>query len=109
VPFVVSDVDRLGYDARKLQDEAYFYDTLPVAIAKAGGRERIKRCGTVFTGPFQVQVVAWNLHMHGGDVEIEANPPGIVVAAGFTPMAHDRRFKLVTQTRRWVVRRACAR
>ena len=45
----------------------------------------------------------------GGDVEIEANPPGIVVAAGFTPMAHDRRFKLVTQTRRWVVRRACAR
>jgi hypothetical protein len=109
VPFVVSDVDRLGYDARKLQDEAYFYDTLPVAIAQAGGRERIKRCGTVFTGPFQVQVVAWNLHMHGGDVEIEANPPGIVVAAGFTPMAHDRRFKLVTQTRRWVVRRACAR
>src|SRR3954468_12022706 len=108
-PFVVSDVDLLGYDARKLQDEAYFYDTLPVAIAKAGRRERIKRCGTVFTGPFQVQVVAWNLHLHGGDVEIEANPPGIVVAAGFTPMAHDRRFKLVTQTRRWVVRRACAR
>src|SRR3954454_18526053 len=108
-PFVVSDVDLLGWDARKLQDEAYFYDTLPVAIAKAGGRERIKRCGTVFTGPFQVQVVAWILHMHGGDVAIEANPPGIVVAAGFTPMAHDRRFKLVTQTRRWVVRRACAR
>src|SRR3954470_5656075 len=108
-PFVVSDVDLLGYDARKLQDEAYFYDTLPVAIARAGGRERIKRCGTVFTGPFQVQVVAWNLHLHGGDVAIEANPPGIVVAAGFTPMAHDRRFKLVTQTRRWVVRRACAR
>src|SRR3954463_862654 len=108
-PFVVSDVDLLRYDARKLQDEAYFYDTLPVAIAKAGGRERIKRCGTVFTGPFQVQVVAWNLHLHGGDVAIEANPPGIVVAAGFTPMAHDRRFKLVTQTRRWVVRRACAR
>src|SRR3954452_24308119 len=109
VPFVAADVDVLSWDARKLQDEAYFYDTLPVAIAKAGGRERIKRCGTVFTGPFQVQVVAWNLHLHGGDVAIEANPPGIVVAAGFTPMAHDRRFKLVTQTRRWVVRRACAR
>jgi Glycosyltransferase family 87 len=109
VPFLASNVDLLSYDARKLQDEAYFYDTLPVAIDKAGGRERIKRCGTVFTGPFQVQVVAWNLHMHGGDVEIEANPPGIVVAAGFVPMARDRRFKLVTQTRRWVVRRACAR
>jgi hypothetical protein len=107
-PFLASDVDLMSYDARKLQDEAYFYDTLPVAIDKAGGRERIKRCGTVFTGPFQVQVVAWNLHMHGGEVEIEANPPGIVVAAGFAPMAHDRRFKLVTQTRRWVVRRACA-
>ena len=76
---------------------------------RAGGRERIKRCGTVFTGPFQVQVVAWNLRMHGGEVEIEAKPPGIVVAAGFSAMAHDARFKLVTQTRRWVVRRACAR
>src|SRR3954469_6373171 len=108
-PFVVADGKVLHWDALKLQDEAYFSDTLPVAIAKAGGRERIKRCGTVFTGPFQVQVVAWNLHLHGGDVAIEANPPGIVVAAGFTPMAHDRRFKLVTQTRRWVVRRACAR
>jgi hypothetical protein len=108
-PFVVDDVDLLRWDAAKLKDEDYFYATLPVAIQKAGGRERIKRCGTVFTGPFQVQVVAWNLHMHGGDVEIEADPPGSVVAAGFSPMAHDPRFKLVTQTRRWVVRRACAR
>src|SRR4051794_25172630 len=108
-PFVGADAKVLHWDALKLQDEAYFYDTLPVAIAKAGGREQIKRCGTVFTGPFQVQVVAWNLQMHGGDVEIEANPPGSVVAAGFSPMAHDPRFKLLTQTRRWVVRQACGR
>jgi hypothetical protein len=46
--------------------------------------------------------------MHGGQIEIVARPPGIVVAAGFTQMAHDPLFKLVTQTRRWVVRRACA-
>jgi len=108
-PFVVGDVDALRVDALKLDDEAYFYDTLPVAIAKAGGRERIKRCGTVFTGPFQVQVLAWHLKMHGGDVQIEANPPGIVVAAGFSPMAEDPRFRIVTRTRRWVVRRACVR
>src|SRR3954452_6808519 len=108
-PFLVDDVDLLRWDAAKLKDEDYFYSTLPVAIQKAGGQERIKRCGTVFTGPFQVQVVAWNLHMHSGDVEIEANPPGSVVAAGFSSMAHDPRFRLVTQTRRGVVRRACAR
>jgi hypothetical protein len=106
-PFVASDLRVLQSDALKLDDDAYFQDTLPVAIAKAGGRERIKRCGTVFTGPFQVQVLAWNLRMHSGDIDIEAQPPGTVVAAGFVPMAHDKRFPLVTQTRRWVVRRAC--
>src|SRR3954452_19200753 len=108
-PFVVSDLRVLHIDALRLQDEDYFYDTLPVAIAKAGGRDAIKRCGPVYTGPFQTQVLAWSLKMHSGDVSIEAKPPGIVVAAGFVPMAHDQRFKLATQTRRWVVRRACAR
>jgi hypothetical protein len=108
-PFVLSDLGELRTGGQMLRSEAYLYDTLRVAIAKAGGRERIKRCGQVFTGPFQVQVVAWQLKMHGGDVEIEAEPPGIVVAGRWSAMSRDERFRLLTQTRRWVVRRACAR
>src|SRR3954453_23644723 len=63
-PFVVSDVDVLHLDALRLQDDEDFQDTLSVALAKAGGREAIKRCGPVFTGPFQTQVLAWHLKMH---------------------------------------------
>ena len=47
--------------------------------------------------------------MHGGDVGIEAEPPGIVLAARYTEMSRDERFKLHTETNKWVVRRACER
>jgi hypothetical protein len=63
----------------------------------------------VFTGPFQVQVVAWNLHVHGSDVEIVPEPPGIVLAPRYSAMSRDPRFALRTETKKWVVRTACAR
>jgi hypothetical protein len=107
-PFVISDLGELQHGGRQLRSEADFYATLPAAIEKAGGRERIKRCGQVFTGPFQVQAVAWELKLHGGQVEIEADPPGIVLAARFSEMSRDERFDLLTETKKWVVRRACA-
>jgi hypothetical protein len=107
-PFVISDLGELRHGGRQLRSEADFYAALPAVIEKAGGRERIKRCGQVFTGPFQVQAVAWELELHGGDVHIVEDPPGIVVAARFSPMASDERFELVTETEKWVVRRACA-
>ena len=43
------------------RSEADFYDTLPVAIAKAGGARRGQALRKVYTGPFQVQAVAWHL------------------------------------------------
>jgi hypothetical protein len=33
-------------------------------VARAGGAARIKACGDVYTGPFQVPVVAWSMHLH---------------------------------------------
>jgi len=107
-PFVLSDLGAMRDGARGLRSEADFYGSLPAAIAKAGGRESIKRCGPVFTGNFQVQVVAWELHMHSGDVGIEPEPPGIVIAARYHPFSRDERFKLQTETTKWVIRRACA-
>ena len=99
---------RAAQNASQLADEADFYDTLPAAIAKAGGRERILACGPVFTGPFHVQVLAWHLKLHGGDIEIAPKPPGIIMAAYYSQVSRDRRFQPVTRTRWWVVRRACA-
>jgi hypothetical protein len=107
-PFVVDDVGELRIGWRALRAEADFYATLPAAIAKAGGRDAVVRCRPVFTGPFQVQVLAWHLKLHGGQIEIEAEPPGIVIAGRFSEMSRDTRFRLQTETRKWVVRRACA-
>ncbi|MEO8687063.1 MAG: hypothetical protein ABI611_02455 [Solirubrobacteraceae bacterium] len=106
-PFVVSDLGSMREGARGLRSEANLYGNLPAVIAKAGGAARIKRCGPVFTGNFQVQVVAWELKMHSGDVGIEPKPPGIVVAARYHPFSRDPRFTLAAETSRWVVRRAC--
>jgi hypothetical protein len=90
-----------------LRAEANLYGKLPAVIEKAGGAESIKRCGHVFTGNFQVQVVAWELKMHSGDVGIRSDTPGIIVAARYHEFSRDERFKLSTENTRWVVRRAC--
>ena len=54
-------------------------------------------------------MVAWELKMHSGDVGITPQPPGIVIAARYHEFSRDERFKLQTETTKWVVRRACER
>ena len=44
--------------------QARLTDGLPGAIARAGGADRLKRCGTIYTGAFQVPSVAWYLDEH---------------------------------------------
>jgi hypothetical protein len=105
-PFVVADLDELRLAAQKTRSEADFYDSLATAIAKAGGRDAVKRC-QVYTGPFQVQAVAWYLKAHGGQIGIDPEPPGTVIAARFSALSRDERFPVAVVTRKWVVRRAC--
>jgi hypothetical protein len=106
-PFVIADLGSMRDGARGLRAEANLYGKLPAVIEKAGGAESIKRCGHVYTGNFQVQVVAWELKMHSGDVGIRPETPGIIVAARYHEFSRDERFKLFTENTRWVVRRAC--
>ena len=105
-PFVASDLDELRVAADKTRREADFYATLPATIAKAGGPDAVKRC-KVYTGPYQVQAVAWYLGSHSGEIGIDPEPPGILIAPRDSRLARDRRFPLLTTTSRWVVRRAC--
>ena len=70
VPFR-ADVDDAARAIDRVHEEAVLYGaTRRALIAKAGGEARVRRCGRVFTGRFQVQAVAWRLHLHGGDVGI---------------------------------------
>jgi hypothetical protein len=106
LPFVLSDLGSLRDNARAIRSEADFYGSLPAAIAKAGGPAAVKRC-KVYTGNYQVQAVAWYLNMPSGQVGIDPRPPGIVFAPRYSAISRDTRFPLLTETRKWVVRRSC--
>ncbi len=52
-----NDVEAITYQAR-------LNDRVSGLVARAGGPARLKACGDIYTGPFQVPVVAWNMHLH---------------------------------------------
>jgi hypothetical protein len=110
VPFVAADVSTLRTDWDLVIQEADFYGpNLRAAIAKAGGEERIKSCGEVFTGAFQVQAVAWYLHIHGDEAEIFPFGPGTALAQGASPLSVDPRYPEYTKTRHWIIGSSCGR
>ena len=110
VPFTVSDVRQLGEGMRRVATEADLYGAnLKALIAKAGGAERLKACGPIYTGPFQTQALAWYLHLHVNEVTIFPMPPGAIVAPHYTAHARDPRFPKATATSRWMVGRSCGR
>jgi hypothetical protein len=110
IPFVNADIDKLRYDREMTLYEANFYGpNLKAVIAKAGGEEKIKSCGHVFSGPFQVPSVAWRLHMHTDEVEIYVFGPGTALSMGATHLSVDPRYPEITKTRHWIVGSSCGR
>ena len=75
-PFAAADVDKLGFDLDVVRAESELYDRLPPIVAKSGGAEALLRCGPVYAPPFEVQAVAWAMHVHSSQVGIFASPPG---------------------------------
>ena len=106
-PFIVADVDKLRFDLDVVRAESELYDRLPAIVAKAGGAEALLRCGPVYAPPFEVQAVAWAMHVHSSEVGIFANPPGTVLAGHFSALGHDPRFPEINKNRRWYVGRNC--
>ena len=107
-PFVVADVDKLRFDLDVVRAESELYDRLPPIVAKAGGAAALLRCGPVYAPPFEVQAVAWAMHVHSSQVGIFASPPGTVLGGHFSALGHDPRFPEVNKNRRWVVGRNCS-
>jgi hypothetical protein len=106
-PFVVADVDKLGFDLDVVRAESELYDRLPPIVAKSGGAQALLRCGPVYAPPFEVQAVAWAMHVHSSQVGIFASPPGTVLAGHFSALGHDPRFPEINKNRRWFVGRNC--
>ena len=106
-PFAAKTWDKFTYDMDVVRAESELYDRLPPIVAKAGGPAALTRCGTVFAPPFEVQAVAWALHLHSEEVGIFAAPPGTTIAGHFSALGRDPRFAELTKNRRWVVARNC--
>jgi hypothetical protein len=109
-PFVNDDVNELRADRELTAWESDFYGpNLKAVMAKAGGPERVKSCGRVFAGPFQVPSVAWRLGLHLDEVNIFAFGPGTALSMGATHLSVDPRYPEVTKTRHWIVGSSCDR
>ncbi len=61
--------NQLWLDLGPVRAEAKLNSFLPAAIATAGGREAVLRCGTPVIGALQVTPLAWHLHAHIDDVD----------------------------------------
>jgi hypothetical protein len=106
-PFVLAEVAKLRDDLDVVRAESELYDRLPPIVAKAGGAAALLRCGPVYAPPFEVQAVAWAMHVHSWQVGIFAAPPGTTLAGHFSALGHDPRFAELTKNRRWLVGRNC--
>jgi hypothetical protein len=110
VPLVAQGARTVDRDLGLIHSEADFYGSLKGVVARAGGSEAVRACGGIFTGDFQVQALAYYLHVHGMQVTIppEVAPPGTVFGPRYSALSRDERFPLLFETRKWIVRRACA-
>jgi hypothetical protein len=103
------DVGELDMAWQRIVAEADLYGTVPDAIEAGGGEAALKSCGSVYTGAFQTQAVAWYMHLHEMQTEIFAFPPGTTIAPTFSSLSRDPRFPTIAKTRKWVIGSSCAR
>jgi hypothetical protein len=108
-PSVIEDVQELDLAGQRIRAEADLYGTVPDAIKAGGGEAKLKSCGTVYTGAFQTQAVAWYMHLHEMDSEIFVFPPGTTLAPSYSALSRDPRFPTIAKTRKWVIGSSCAR
>jgi hypothetical protein len=76
--FAAPAAPRVPDDVRAVTAQARVNDALAGVVARAGGPERLRACGNIFTGPFQVPVVAWNMRVHTRQVSLEPRRPAVL-------------------------------
>jgi hypothetical protein len=108
-PVISDKADNVDETLDVLRYEASLWHNLPDAIDKAGGRDRLLACGNVYSGPFQTQLVAYEMGVHGIDVGALGGtpPPGVVFRTHTRPTGPlvakltDDRYRLVARNKRW--------
>jgi hypothetical protein len=107
---VVTDkADNIDATLDELRYEASLWHTLDDVIDDGGGRGDVLACGAVYSGPFQTQVVAYELGIHGLDVSALSGttPPGAAFRTHTIPKGPlviavtDDRFRPAAASERW--------
>jgi MFS family permease len=107
-PTIIAKADNTGRVQGGIEHEAYLWHDLKALIDANGGRERLLACGGVFSGPFQTQMVAYELGVHGINVGWKVTPPpGVAFRTRTVPdgplvtKPTDDRYRLVDQQGKW--------
>jgi hypothetical protein len=114
---VIWAADRFPFMLRDVRFQARVAHNLDVAIAEAGGRDALLRCGNPFTNKYLVQLVAWKLHVHGEQVLLQPEGRSVMLRARHALMARaeppenalagDPSRKLAARTSHWRIETAC--
>jgi hypothetical protein len=78
VAFAAPSFAQLLPTMREVHYQADLVNELPGLVRGAGGADALRRCGDAYTGPFLVPAVAWNLHVHTQQVQLEPLTPAVV-------------------------------
>ncbi len=107
-PFVVEKANNTGRVSGGLDHEAALWADLKTLLKQEGGRKRLLACGGVFSGPFQTQMLAWELHIHGIQIGWRSTrPPGVAFRTRTVPdgplvvKPTDGRFRQVAHVGTW--------
>lgn len=108
LPTVVAKANNFGRVTGGLEHEAYLWHDLKGLIEEAGGKEAILACAKVWSGPFQTQMVGYELGIHGLDVGwFEPPAPGALFRTRTVPdgplvtTPNDDRYRLVAARGKW--------
>jgi hypothetical protein len=107
-PFIREKWDNTGRVAGGLDHEAELWHDLKVLLERNGGRHTLLACGGVFGGPFQTQMIAYELGIHGIDIGWRGTPPpGVLFRTRTVPdgplvsKPTDDRFRLIDRYGKW--------
>ena len=113
-PFVVSRARDALADVRASAREARLLDGLDDALAAAGGRERVLRCGRPYVGPLRGPALAWRLRVPKRRVGFAPRAPGVAFVSRLPGRAAAEPrtppgFRLLARAGGWRVLARCAR
>jgi hypothetical protein len=109
-PFIAEKAHNTARVTGGLRYEARIWSEFKTVLDRVGGPARLRECGGVFSGPFQTQMIAWQLHLHGASVAYRPTPPpGVLFRTRTVPRGPlvttptDPRYRQVTRYGKWRV------